>query len=35
VEEVPGEAGGSPDEPADQVPEDAFDRAEPPAEPDR
>jgi large subunit ribosomal protein L9 len=35
VEEVPREAGGSPDEPADQVPEDAFDRAEPPAEPDR
>ena len=35
VEEVPGEAGGSPDEPADQVPGDAFDRAETPAEPDR
>jgi large subunit ribosomal protein L9 len=35
VEEVPGEAGGSPDEPADQVPGDVFDRAEPPAEPDR
>jgi large subunit ribosomal protein L9 len=35
VEEVPGEAGGSRDEPADQAPEDAFDRAEPLAEPDR
>ena len=38
VEDVPGEPGGSPEEGADQVPDDAFDRAatdEPPAQSDR
>jgi large subunit ribosomal protein L9 len=38
VEDVPGEPGGSPEEGADQVADDAFDRAatdEPPAESDR